>query len=70
MVYQGEVPLGPAARVQGRRTVRLSFEAMGPDRVRQWSDSLNADGTWSVSYDFIYTRRAVVRQGAEPDEER
>lgn len=66
MVYLGEVPLGPTARVQGRRTVRLSFEAMGPDRVRQWYDSLNADGTWSASYDFLYTRRAGPKPGAEP----
>ena len=57
MVYIGEVPLGPPARVQGRRTVRLSFEALSADTVRQFSESLNADGTWSVNYDLIYTRR-------------
>jgi hypothetical protein len=61
MVYMGEVPLGPGARVQGRRTVRLTFEALGPDKVRQFSESLNADGTWSTSYDLIYTRRARSR---------
>jgi hypothetical protein len=38
----------------------LSFEAMGPDRVRQWSDSLNADGTWSI----FSGRRVLVEFGA------
>jgi hypothetical protein len=56
MVYMGEVPLPPAARFQGRRTVRLSFIPLGPNKVRQFSESLNADGTWSVNYDLIYTR--------------
>jgi hypothetical protein len=58
MVFLGEVPLPPASRFQGRRTVRLSFTPMGPDKVRQFSESLNSDGTWSVNYDLIYTRRA------------
>ncbi|MEZ5291570.1 MAG: hypothetical protein R2745_10825 [Vicinamibacterales bacterium] len=65
MVYLGEVPLGPAMRVQGRRTVRLSFEPLGPDTVRQFSETLNADGTWSVNYDLIYTRRR--RPGSGPN---
>jgi hypothetical protein len=58
MVFLGEVPLPPASRFQGRRTVRLSFTPMAPDKVRQFSESLNSDGTWSVNYDLIYTRRA------------
>ena len=58
MVYLGQVPLPPASRFQGRRTVRLSFIPMGANKVRQFSESLNADGTWSVNYDLIYTRRA------------
>lgn len=70
MVYLGEVPLPPAARFQGRRTVRLSFEAPGPDTVRQLSESLNADGTWSVNYDFIYTRRPSSGRNDVPDRER
>jgi hypothetical protein len=59
MVFLGEVPLPPASRFQGRRTVRLSFMPMGRDKVRQFSESLNSDGTWSVNYDLIYTRRAT-----------
>ena len=61
MVFVGEVPLPPAARFQGRRTVRLTFIPLGPDKVRQFSESLNADGTWSVNYDLIYTRRATTK---------
>jgi len=61
MVFMGEVPLPPPSRFQGRRTVRLSFIPMGPDKVRQFSESLNVDGTWSVNYDFIYTRRAKAK---------
>jgi len=61
MVFLGQVPLPPGARFQGRRTVRLSFIPMGPDKVRQFSEALNADGTWSVNYDLIYTRRAKAK---------
>jgi hypothetical protein len=61
MVFMGEVPLPPASRFQGRRTIRLSFMPMGPDKVRQFSESLNSDGTWSVNYDLIYTRRAKTK---------
>jgi hypothetical protein len=57
MVYLGEVPLGPAMRFQGRRTVRVTFTPLGRDKMRQSSEALNADGTWSPGYDFIYTRR-------------
>ncbi len=59
MVYIGEVPLPPASRFQGRRTVRLTFFPLSPDKVRQFSESLNVDGTWSVGYDLIYTRRST-----------
>jgi hypothetical protein len=58
MVYIGEVPLGPAMRFQGRRTIRVTFTPMGPDRMRQFSETLNSDGTWTLGYDFLYTRRA------------
>jgi len=61
IVYIGEVPLGPAMRFQGRRTVRLTFMPLGPDKVRQFSESLNSDGTWSVNYDLLYTRRAKAK---------
>lgn len=61
MVLMGEVPLPPGARFQGRRTIRVSFMPMGPDRVRQFSESLTSDGVWSVNYDLIYTRRATTK---------
>ena len=61
MVFQGEVPLPPASRFQGRRTVRLTFTPIGADKVRQFSESLNVDGSWSVNYDLIYTRRANAK---------
>lgn len=61
MVFLGEVPLPAASRFQGHRTIRLSFIPMGPDTVRQFSESLNVDGTWSVNYDLIYTRRAKTK---------
>ena len=61
MVFQGEVPLPPASRFQGRRTIRLTFFPLGPDKVRQFSESLGTDGTWSVNYDLIYTRRTAAK---------
>jgi hypothetical protein len=61
MVLEGEVPLPPASRFQGRRTIRVTFTPIGADRMRQFSESLNVDGTWSVNYDLIYTRRAKTK---------
>jgi len=61
MVFAGEIPLGPASRVAGRRNVRLTFFPLGPDKVRQFLESLNMDGTWTPTYDFIYTRRATAK---------
>ena len=61
MLFMGQVPLPANAAFQGRRTVRLSFTPMGPDKVRQLSESLKSDGTWSVNYDLIYTRRAGTK---------
>jgi hypothetical protein len=58
MVFSGEVPLPPGAKFAGRRTVRLTFFKLGPDKVRQLSESLMPDGSWTVNYDLIYTRRA------------
>ena len=58
MAFAGEIPLGPGSRFAGRRVVRLTFFPMGPNKVRQFSEALNMDGTWSVNYDLIYTRRA------------
>ena len=61
MMFEGEVPLPPASRFQGRRTIRLTFFPLGADKVRQFSESLNVDGTWSVNYDLIYTRRGKTK---------
>jgi uncharacterized protein DUF1579 len=61
MVFVGDVSLGPASRVAGRRTVRMTFFPLGPDKVRQFSESLSPDGTWSINYDLIYTRRAKTK---------
>jgi hypothetical protein len=61
MVFIGSVPLPPASRFQGRRTIRLTFTPIGSDKVRQFSESLNVDGTWSPNYDLIYTRRARTK---------
>jgi hypothetical protein len=58
MVLVGDVPLGPGAQFAGHRTVRVSFIPLGPDKVRQFSESLLPDGTWAPNYDLIYTRRA------------
>lgn len=58
MVFIGEVPLPAASPFQGRRTIRLTFFPLGADKVRQFSESLNVNGTWSVNYDLLYTRRA------------
>jgi hypothetical protein len=55
MVFFGSMPApaNPALRLR----VRLTFFNLGGDRVRQFSERLNADGTWSVNYDLLYTRR-------------
>jgi len=47
------VPSSPTFRMR----VRLTFFDLGDGRVRQLSERLNADGTWSVNYDLLYTRR-------------
>jgi hypothetical protein len=58
MVYVGEVPTGPGQPFAGKRILRVTFTPMGPDRMRQFSESLRSDGTWTPNYDLIYTRRA------------
>lgn len=55
MVFHGTTPAGTSAHLRMR--VRLTFFHESADRVRQFSERLNADGTWSVNYDLIYTRR-------------
>ena len=61
MVLVGEVPLPPASKFQGRRTIRVTFTPLGADKIRQFSESLNIDGTWSQNYDLIYTRRPSTK---------
>jgi len=60
MVFTGEVPGQPGQ--PARVPTRLSFLRLGPDKVRQFSES-SVDGgkTWTTNYDLIYTRRAVTR---------
>ena len=55
MVFFGSTPApaNPAVRLH----VRLTFFNLGDGRGRQFSERLNADGTWSVNYDLLYTRR-------------
>ena len=60
MVFHGDVPLPPGAKFAGRRTVRLTFFKLGPDKVRQLSESFMPDGTWTVNYDLIYVRRPTA----------
>jgi hypothetical protein len=60
MVFLGQVPLSAAVPVAGRRTVRLSFTPLADGRVRQLAEGLAADGSWSVNYDFIYSRRQAA----------
>jgi hypothetical protein len=61
MVFTGEVPGDPG---QPRRVpTRLTFFRLGPDAVRQFSES-SVDGgkSWQVNYDLVYTRRKVPAQ--------
>src|SRR5262245_48983802 len=63
MVFLGDVPLGPASKFAARRTIRMTFFPMGPDKLRQFSEALHMDGTWSVNYALVYTRRP----GSKPE---
>ena len=49
------------ARSRDAARMRVTFIPMGPDKMRQFSESLNSDGTWSANYDLIYTRRAKTK---------
>jgi hypothetical protein len=64
LVFHGSTPV--AAAGNARQSVRLTFFNLGPDRttpdrVRQFSEVLGADGRWTTSYDLIYTRRRPAR---------
>jgi hypothetical protein len=56
MVYVGDTPAPNGAR--GRIPTRLTFFHIGPDSVRQFSETSSDSGrTWQVAYDLIYVRR-------------
>ncbi len=56
MVYEGTTPGGPGQ--PARIPTHLTFYRLGPDKVRQYSESSTDGGkTWSVNYDLIYLRR-------------
>jgi hypothetical protein len=55
MVFHGTTPVPSSPELLMH--VRLRFIPTGRDVVRQLSERLNADGTWSTNYDLIYTRR-------------
>jgi hypothetical protein len=64
LVFRGETPV--AAAGNARQTVRLTFFNLGPERrvpnrIRQFSEVLGADGKWTTNYDLIYTRRTPSR---------
>ncbi|HKI85662.1 MAG TPA: hypothetical protein VKA53_02850 [Thermoanaerobaculia bacterium] len=56
MVFVGTAPGGPGQ--PARVPTHLTFYRLGPDKVRQFSESSTDGGkTWSVNYDLIYVRR-------------
>lgn len=52
LVLHGSIPVRSAPHL--RQRVRLTVSDLGDGRVRQRSDRLNADGTWSTNYDLLY----------------
>lgn len=58
LVYFGDLP--PLRGQTARRHTRLTFFNLGPNKVRQLSESSSDGGkTWSVTYDLIYTRKGT-----------
>lgn len=56
IVYEGSIP--PAPGQSGRSQTRMSLLKVGPDTVRQLSETSSDGGkTWQVAYDLTYTRR-------------
>jgi tetratricopeptide (TPR) repeat protein len=56
MILEGTTPGGPGQ--PKRIPTRLSFFRLGPDKVRQFSESTTDGGkTWVPNYDLIYLRR-------------
>jgi hypothetical protein len=54
LVLHGSTPSRSAPQL--RQRVRLTLSDLGNGRVRQRSERLNADGTWSTNYDLLYRR--------------
>jgi len=54
MRLQGDMPA--STPIPARQIQRVTFTPMGPDGMRQLGEVLRADGTWTPSYDLIYTR--------------
>ncbi|HXB54074.1 MAG TPA: hypothetical protein VN461_04775 [Vicinamibacteria bacterium] len=55
MVFLGSAPKSVG---QPKLPTRLTFFRLGPDRVRQFSESSSDAGkTWTTNYDLVYTRR-------------
>jgi hypothetical protein len=55
MLFLGSAP---QATGQPKLPTRLTFFRLGPDRVRQFSESSKDAGkTWTTNYDLLYTRR-------------
>jgi uncharacterized protein (TIGR02246 family) len=56
MVYEGDTP-APNGQL-GRVPTRLTFFRLGPDSVRQFSEtSADSGRTWQTAYDLTYVRR-------------
>jgi ketosteroid isomerase-like protein len=56
MVFEGDTPKPNGQR--GRIPTRLTFFKLGPDSVRQYSETSTDSGhTWQASYDLTYVRR-------------
>lgn len=62
MVFVGETPGDPGQ--PHRVPTRLTFFKLGPDTVRQYSESsIDGGKTWQVNYDLLYTRRGGGAKG-------
>jgi dienelactone hydrolase len=56
MAFEGELP--PRQSGGARVPTRMTFFQLGEDKLRQLSErSTDGGKTWTVGYDFIYTRR-------------
>lgn len=57
MYYEGEMP-DPTNPTTRRIRARVTFIKIAADTLRQFAETTRDEGkTWSMNYDFIYTRR-------------